>query len=370
MISMKERNGRLFSLDVLRGLDMSFIMGGEVVLICLSSLFPGLKSISEQMGHSQWDGFTFYDLIFPLFLFLAGVSFPFSMSKQLSVGKSKASISFKVLKRGLALVLLGMVYNGLLQFDFETLRYASVLGRIGLAWMFASLLYIHLRHKWLVLLSAAILLGYWTLLALVVAPDAPEGASSFSIDGCIVAYVDRLLLPGTLHNGIHDPEGLLSTLPAIVTALLGIFTGEFVRSTRVVNEYRKVLVMFGAAMLLLALGYLWDTVFPINKNLWSSSFVCCAGGWSLLLFALFYLVVDVIGWSKWAFPLRVIGMNSITIYLAQQFIDFSKPVNALFGGVLESLPADYYTLGWWCCYMLVCWGLLYFLYKKKVFLKV
>ena len=367
---MKEKNGRLLSLDVLRGFDMSFIMGGEVVLICLASLFPGLKFLGEQMGHSQWDGFTFYDLIFPLFLFLAGISFPFSMAKQLSLGKTKSAVSLKVLKRGLILVLLGVVYNGLLQFDFETLRYASVLGRIGLAWMFASLLYVWLQRKWLMLFSAVILLGYWALLALVVAPDAHDGASSFSIEGSIVGYVDRLLLPGVLHNEIHDPEGILSTLPAIVTAFLGMFTGEFVRSKRIANEYKKVLVMFGAAVALLAVGYLWDIVFPINKNLWSSSFVCCAGGWSLLLFALFYLVVDVVGWSKWVFPLSVIGMNSITIYLAQQFLDFSKPVNTLFGGVLNLLPEDYYALGWWCCYILVCWCLLYFLYRKKVFLKV
>lgn len=367
---MKEKNGRLFSLDVLRGFDMSFIMGGEVVLICLASLFPNLKFLGEQMGHSQWDGFTFYDLIFPLFLFLAGISFPFSMAKQLSLGKSKEKISLKVLKRGMLLVILGVIYNGLLQFDFETLRYASVLGRIGLAWMFASLLYIWLERRWLVLLSVVILLGYWALLALLVAPDAPAGASPFSMDGSIVGYVDRCLLPGTLHNGIHDPEGLLSTLPAIVTAMFGLFTGEFVRSKSMQNEYKRVAVMSGAAIVLLVAGYLWDIVFPINKNLWSCSFVCCAGGWSLLLFALFYLIVDVIGWRKWAFPFRVIGMNSITIYLAQQFVDFSTPVNALFGGVLKFLPEGFYALGWWCCYMLVCWALLYFLYNKKVFLKV
>lgn len=368
---MKEKKGRLLSLDVLRGFDMSFIMGGEVVLICLASLFPGLEFIGGQMQHSQWDGFTFYDLIFPLFLFLAGISFPFSMAKQLSNGKSKGRISLKVVKRGLILVLLGVVYNGLLQFDFETLRYASVLGRIGVAWMLASLLYIWLKRKWLlILLSAVLLLGYWALLALVVAPDAPAGASSFSVDGSIVGYVDRCMLPGALYNDIHDPEGLLSTLPAIVTALLGIFTGEFVRSKSIANEYKKVAVMLGASVALLLVAYLWNTVFPINKNLWSSSFVCCAGGWSLLLFAVFHLIVDVVGWSKWAFPFRVIGMNSITIYLARQFVDFSKPVDTLFGGLLELLPEDYYALGWWCCYMLVCWCLLYFLYRKKVFLKV
>lgn len=365
-----KKNGRLLSLDILRGFDMSFIMGGEVVLICLAGIFPGMKVLGEQMGHSVWDGFTFYDLIFPLFLFLSGISFPFSMAKQLSMGKSKGAISLKVLKRGFILVLLGVVYNGLLQFDFDTLRYASVLGRIGLAWMFASLLYIWLKRKWLVLFSAVVLLGYWALLAFVAAPDAPEGASSFSMEGCLVGYVDRCFLPGTLHNVIHDPEGILSTLPAIVTALLGIFTGDFVRSKSVSNEYKKVAAMFGVAIVLLVAGYLWDVLFPINKNLWSSSFVCCAGGWSLLLFAFFYLVIDVIGWNRLTFPLRVIGMNSITIYLAQQFLDFSKPVNTIFSGVINLLPQEYCTLGWWCCYMLVCWCFLYFLYRMKVFLKV
>lgn len=369
---MNNKNGRLLSLDALRGFDMSFIMGGELVLISLANMFPGtfMQCVGEQMGHSAWDGFTFYDLIFPLFLFLAGLSFPFSMAKQLSLGRTRTEISLKVVRRGLLLVLLGVVYNGLLQLDFDNLRYASVLGRIGLAWMFAALFYIWLERRLLVLLSAVILLGYWALLALAVAPDAPDGVSSLSMGGSFVGYVDRLLLPGALHDGVHDPEGLLSTLPAIVTALLGIFTGVFVRSQRVAGGYRKVAVMSVAAVVLLAVGYLWDIVLPINKNLWSSSFVCCAAGWSLLLFALFYLVIDVVGWHRWAFPLRVIGMNSITIYLAQQFLDFSKPVGTVFGGILGKLPEEWYALGYWCCYMLVCWGLLYFLYRKKVFLKV
>lgn len=367
---MKEKDKRLYSLDALRGFDMSFIMGGEVVLISLASLFPDLKFVGEQMGHSAWDGFTFYDLIFPLFLFLAGVSFPFSNAKQLSLGKSRIEISMRVVKRALILISLGILYNGLLQFDFENLRYASVLGRIGLAWMIASLLYVWLERRLLAVLSVVILLGYWALLALVAAPDAPAGASSLSIDGCIVGYVDRCLLPGVLHNGIHDPEGILSTLPAVVTALCGIFTGEFVRSSRVSGGCRKVGCMLLAALLLLAVGYAWDFVFPINKNLWSSSFVCCAAGWSLSLFAFFYLVVDVMGLRSLVFPLRVIGMNSITIYLAQQFLDFKKPVGTLFGGALKLLPADCQTLGYWCCYMLVCWVFLYFLYRTKVFLKV
>lgn len=368
---MKESNKRLMSLDALRGFDMFFIMGGEALVLSVAAMFPGAvaDTMAEQMGHKAWHGLAFYDIIFPLFLFLAGLSLPFSMAKQSSMGYSRWKMTRKFLRRGFMLVFLGVLYNGLLQFDFDNLRYASVLGRIGLAWMLASLSYLWLGKRWSAVLAVVILLGYWALLSLVPAPDAPAGASPFSMEGCLVGYVDRLLLPGVLHSGIHDPEGILSTLPAIVTALLGIFTGDYVRSSKC-SGYRKVAVMFAAAIGLLAVGYLWDILFPLNKNLWTSSFVCCAAGWSLALFALFYLVVDVLEWRRWSLFFRVIGVNSITIYLAQQFFDFYRPVNSFFGGLLSLLPGEFYAIGYWACYIIVCWLLLYFLYRQKIFLKV
>lgn len=366
-----KKGERLLSLDALRGFDMFFIMGGGSLLLAVASFLPAdcAAVFAEQLGHKEWHGLAFYDLIFPLFLFLAGVSFPFSLDKQLSAGKDRASVSLKCVRRGLMLVLLGVLYNGLLQLDFENLRYASVLGRIGSAWMIASLLYLWMGKRVAAFVSVALLLGYWALLALVTAPDAPAGASCFSMEGCVVGYVDRLLLPGRLHLGIHDPEGLLSTLPAVVTAMAGIFTGEYVRTSSS-SGYCKALSMAVAAVALLAVGYLWDNLFPVNKNLWTSSFVCCAAGWSLLLFALFYLVVDVLGWRCWTFFFRVIGMNSITIYLAQQFLDFYKPVETFFGGVLALLPESLYPSAYWLFYVLVCWIFLYILYRNKIFLKV
>lgn len=368
---MKEKNRRLLSLDALRGFDMFFIMGGGALLLSVSSFLPGNVSafIAEQMEHKEWHGFAFYDLIFPLFLFLAGVSLPFSLSKQLSLGKNKLNISLKFVRRAALLVFLGVLYNGLLNFDFENLRYASVLGRIGLAWAIAALIYLWAGRKVAVIVSVFILLGYWLLLALVKAPDALPEISNYSMEGSIAGYVDRLYLPGALHLGIHDPEGLLSTLPAVVTAMMGIFTGEYVRQNKV-NGYKKVGLMLLVSLLLLAAGYLWGMVFPINKNLWTSSFVLYAAGWSLLLFALFYLVIDVMGLKHWSFFFRVIGMNSITIYLLQQFFDFHKPVQTLFGGFLSLFPEQYYPSLYWCCYVLICWLLLYFLYRKSVFLKV
>ena len=367
---MKEKNRRLLSLDALRGFDMFFIMGGGALFLSVSSFFPENVSafIAEQMGHKEWHGFAFYDLIFPLFLFLAGLSLPFSLSKQLSLGKSRLNISLKIVRRAVLLVFLGVLYNGLLNFDFENLRYASVLGRIGLAWAIAALIYLWAGKRVSVVVSVVVLLGYWALLALVKAPDALPEVAVYSMEGSIVGYIDRLYLPGVLHLGVHDPEGLLSTLPAVVTAMAGIFTGDFVRQKRV-KEYSKVGIMLLTSLILLVLGYLWGLAFPINKNLWTSSFVVFAAGWSLLLFALFYLVIDVVGLKRWSFFFRVIGMNSITIYLLQQCFDFHKPVQTLFGGFLSLFPEQYYPSLYWCCYVLICWLLLYFLYRKSVFLK-
>lgn len=365
------KSERLMSLDTLRGFDMLFIMGGDAFFFALGSLLPGtiFEIWGKQMRHVQWNGFSFEDLIFPLFLFLAGVSFPFSLAKQRNAGKGNREVSLRILRRGLTLVLLGLIYNGLLQFNFEAMRYASVLGRIGLAWMFAALLYVWLKRKWCITVSVTILLGYWAALALITAPDAGD-ASGFSIEGNIAGYIDRTILPGYLHLGIHDPEGLLSTIPAIVTALFGMFTGDFIKSDSTLSGFAKCGMLGIAALILIATGLLWDNLIPINKNLWSSSFVCFAGGLSVALFAFFYMIVDVLKWRRWTFFFRVIGMNSITIYLAQEFIDFSKPTQAIFGGVFSLFPETWYTTVYWVGYMAICWLFLYILYKQKIFLKV
>ncbi|MGM9760610.1 MAG: acyltransferase family protein, partial [Parabacteroides sp.] len=215
----KPATRRLQSLDALRGFDMLFIMGGAAFFVALATLFPCsfFEAIAEQMEHVEWNGLQHHDTIFPLFLFIAGISFPFSLEKQRLQGKSEAAIYQKIIRRGITLVLLGCIYNGLLDFDFAHQRYASVLGRIGLAWMFAALLFVRCGVRARVATVAVLLVGYWLLLAFVPAPDG-GGADLFSMEGCLVGYVDRLLLPGRLHKVIHDPEGLLSTVPAIGTA--------------------------------------------------------------------------------------------------------------------------------------------------------
>ena len=363
---------RLQSLDALRGFDMLFIMGGGALLVALATMFPipFFQAIAEQTSHVEWNGCHMEDMIFPTFLFIAGISFPFSLEKQRLSGKSEGDILRKIVRRGLTLVFLGVVYNGLLDFDFSTQRYASVLGRIGLAWMCAALLFVYARTRTRAIVAVAILVGYWLLLRFVPAPDA-AGADSLTMEGCLVGYVDRLLLPGRLHLTIHDPEGLLSTLPAVVTAMLGMFTGEFIKWKKEgLGETRKVAVLATAGVGLVAVGLIWNLFFPINKQIWSSSFVCFVGGISTLLFALFYYVIDVKNHRRWTLFFRVIGMNSITIYLAQHFIRFSYTNQALFGGLSKLVPESAGPFVLAVGYIAVCWGFLYVLYKQRIFLKV
>ena len=365
-----DKKERLLSLDTLRGFDMLFIMGLAGLIIAICKLFPssGFAGwLSAQMGHVEWNGLAHHDTIFPLFLFIAGISFPFSFAKQQAAGKTSKHIYFKIIKRGIVLVLLGLVYNGIFRLDFENLRCASVLGRIGLAWMFAALLFINFKTKALGVIAAVILIGYWLLLWLI-----PGGPDTYSVENNFAGMVDRVILPGKLYvNNNFDPEGLFSTLPAIVTAMLGMFTGQFVRlSNKEVSENRKVIYLLIAACGFLVIGLLWNYVFPINKNLWSSSFVCVLAAYSLFLFAIFYYIIDVKGYRKWTFFFRVVGMNSITIYLAQRIINFSQISRFFFGGVAGKCPEVWASIINATGFIVVSWLFLYFLYKKNVFLKV
>ena len=225
-----KQSERLMSLDALRGFDMLFIMGFASLVVAVCGLWPSAvtDAAAASMSHVAWDGFAHHDTIFPLFLFIAGVSFPYSVAKQRAGGMSEGRIYAKIVRRGLTLVVLGMVYNGLFKLDFENLRIASVLGRIGLAWSIAAVLYLNFGVKTRAAIAVAVLAGYGALSALVAAPDA-AGAGPLTFEGNLAGYIDRQFLPGKLIYGSFDPEGLLSTVPAVVTAMLGMFTGEFVR---------------------------------------------------------------------------------------------------------------------------------------------
>jgi predicted acyltransferase len=368
----KPATRRLYSLDALSGFDMFWIIGGGGIFLGLASLtgWPVFQWWAEQLEHVKWHGFHFEDMIFPMFLFIAGISFPFSMVKRTEMNCSRKSIYKHVISRGLILVLLGIFYNNAVNFDFAHLRYGSVLGRIGLAWMFAAIIFMNTKLSFRIVWFCALLIGYWLLLLLFPAHDLGS-TDIFSREGNLASYIDRIIMPGKLYLGNHDPEGLFSTIPAISTALLGMFTGEFLLSNYLKDKsLRKVLYLIAAEILLIIIGKVWNIVFPINKNIWSSSFVCFVGGLSLLLFSIFYLVIDVWQYKKWAFFFVVIGMNPITIYLAERIINFRAATKFFFGGISAMFPETWAQLIDGIGLTAIAWVFLYILYKKKIFLKV
>ena len=362
---------RLLSLDALRGFDMLFIMGLAGLIVNIAALMPDCAVaawFAQQMRHVAWDGFAHHDTIFPLFLFIAGVSFPFSLQKQQDGGMSNSQIVAKILKRAAILILLGVLYNGFFKMQFETLRFPSVLGRIGTAWAIAALLTLYLKPKARAIICAIILVGY-SLLLTIPAPDAVD-VEVWSKGGNIAGYIDRILMPNhILWRNVMDPEGIVSHLPAIVTAMLGIFTGEYLLKGSHSGS-RKAATLAICAVVMLGAALLWNTIQPINKTLWTSAFVLAAGSYSLGMLALFYYIIDVRGYSRWCYFLKVVGVNSITIYLAQRFIKFGDISRYFFGGLASYLPEGYGAVLISIGYIAACWLLLYFLDRKGVYLKV
>lgn len=361
---------RLYSLDALRGFDMFWIIGADSFFHRLAKVTesPIINGIANQLTHPDWNGFHFYDLIFPLFLFMAGVSTPFSVQNRLNKGSSQKQILNHIIKRGMILVLFGIIYNNGLEIQpLSEIRFGSVLGRIGLAYMFANIIYLYANRKSQYLWFGGLLAGYWLLLKFTSAPGFPAG--DLTMEGNFASYIDRLIMPGRLYKGIHDPEGLFSTIPAIATGLQGIFAGILLRKQDFSGlDKTKWLTIAGTASLVLA--FLWNLDFPFNKNLWTSSFVLLTGGISLLLLALFYFIIDVKGYRKWAFFFRVIGMNSILIYMSGHFIDWRYTTNAFFQWAGQLAGETYSLVVMAICYLMVKWLVLYYLYKKNIFLKV
>lgn len=363
---------RLHSLDALRGFDMFWIMGADVFFRSLGSItgWPILQWWANQLEHVEWHGFHFYDIVFPLFLFIAGISFPYSLAKRRDMNESNKSIYRHIVKRGIILVILGILYNNGVSFDFSEMRYGSVLGHIGIAWMIAALIYMNTNRFYRIVWFWTLLVGYWILLFLFPAPDLGS-TDPYSLNGNLPGYLDRLFTPGTLYLGVFDPSAFFTVMPSVSTALLGMLTGEFVKSKELNNKLlHKFYYMVICAVSLMVIGKIWDIFFPINKMLWSSSFVCWTGGISLLLFAIFYLIIDVWNYKKWAFFFKIIGLNPITIYLAARIVNFDSASHFFFGGFTKYFPESWDRLiinglG----IIIIGWMFLYILYRKKIFLK-
>jgi predicted acyltransferase len=315
---------RLTSLDVFRGMAIAS-------MILVNN--PGSwQQVYPPLLHAPWHGFTPTDLIFPAFLFISGVAMAFSFAKYTHSPNfpPAAPVYVKILRRALILFGLGLFLNGstlvlktLLQghpLDFGTLRIMGVLQRISLAYLLGAIAILNLSRRRLGFLCLAILLGYWFALTQIPVPGYGPGDLSPKGAGTLVAYLDRLILtpPHILGDGSFEPEGLLSTLPSVVTTLLGFFIGDWLQKQPVTS--RTSLQMAGVAVMTMITGSLWGLVFPINKQLWTSSFVVLSAGWSLLLLAACYELVEVRQWRSWAFPFKVMGLNAIFVFVASGFL--------------------------------------------------
>ena len=358
---------RLLSIDALRGFDMFWIAGGDTLATAILKNIdsPQAKMMSEQFEHVDWAGFRFYDLIFPLFMFLVGCVIPFSLEKYRA---QPGAVYSRILRRTVLLFLLGLVCNGLLKFEFSSLRYAGVLQRIAICYGIGSLLYLHLGVRKLAITFGAILLGYWALFAFVPVPGGVAG--DYSKEGNLGGYVDRTVLPGRIPSqwyGFGDNEGLLSTIPAVGTVLLGCFAGLWLRSSR--TGWEKAGGLLGAGLLCLITGIIWGWKFPVIKNLWTSSFVLVAGGWSLVLLSVFYTVIDVLGYRRWAWFWAVIGVNAITIYIVPRFVDFDKMASFFLPGIAR-LSGNWGPAVLAAGALAAQWLFLYWLYRSKTFLRL
>ncbi len=360
-------HGRVASIDALRGFDMFWIVGGGAIFHSLHKVWDNsfTQTINTQMEHAAWEGFRFEDLIFPLFLFIIGLVIPFSISKRIERGDDRKQLYIHIFKRALVLYIIGMIYNGALSFNMDEMRWTGVLHRMAVCYLFASLIVMNTKWKGQAIWAASLLIGYWLASAFIPVPGF--GICNFTAQGCLSSWFDQHFLPGKLYYGFGDNEGLLSNIPAIATALLGVLAGHWLRCDKTGNK--KTINLLMAGVILIALGYGWGTFFPIIKNIWTSSFVLVAGGWSLILLAVFYWTIDVKGFHKWAFFFQVIGANAIFIYWSTEVINYQYTANYFLHGVLpmfgglEPLVLPIATLA-------VEWLLLLFMYKKKVFLKI
>jgi predicted acyltransferase len=393
----KPASRRLMSLDALRGFDMFWIVGGEELIHALYKGWPnGLTRLLDvQMDHQPWRGVHFYDLIFPLFVFIVGASIVFSLSRMIEQ-MGKAAALKRILVRSLILYCFGLLVYGGISEGIEHVRWMGVLQRIAICYLFTSVLFCALGVRGLGVACVSLLVGYWALTSLIpvrdfnlerqhlstlnLEPDSPETHQRFLATTSMVRgkfddglnlpqQIDFQYLPGHKWDGAYDPEGILSTLPAIGTCLLGVFAGLLLRNPNV-SDQKKVLYLLAAGALGVVLGFLWGLQFPVIKKIWTSSYVLVAAGYASLFLAAFYQMIEIWQWRKWCTPFVWVGMNPITIYLTFHLIKFPDLAKLVVGGPV------YQALGAWGDMVMavvvagMSLGLVRFLYNRKIFLRL
>jgi len=386
---------RVLSVDILRGLTIA-------LMIVVNDAGDG-RHYWWPLEHAEWNGWTLTDLVFPTFLFLVGCSIVFSMAGRLGRGADRPQLALHVIRRSAIIILLGWFLTLMPYFHLTTLRFYGVLVRIGLCYLCAGLLFIRVqRPRTLAVITAALLVGYWILMRFVPVPGAGIPTHQIPLldhDQNLVAWLDRHVVvftqhwfhTGRLYEKVRDPEGLLSTLPAVATALLGVLTGLYMRSAQAART--KAIGLFASGLALLVAGYLWSPWFPFNKKLWTSSYVLLCAGWALLALGALYWLLDVrqahlksklVAALIW--PWQVFGSNAIAAYTVsvifiKAMIDIhigttpsGKPLSVL-GWVYNNIFARNGSTaltshGFALAFTFLCFLPIWLLWRKRIFLKI
>jgi len=370
---------RVVSIDALRGLNMFCIMGLDGAMWGIAEMSHGKGAIVDAVGsflgdqftHEYWEGLRFYDFIFPLFIFVTGVSIVLSLPRLVErEGKAKAHL--RVLRRALLLYVMGVVAYGGISQHWADVRLLGVLQRIALCYLFTSVMFLNFNLRGLIAAIVGLLVGYWALMTFIPVPGI--GAGSFAPDANLANWIDYHYLPGRLWDVTRDPEGMLSTLPAVATCLFGVLAGLLLRDSRA-SAQQKTLCLLAAGCILVAAGYLWALQFPIIKAIWTSSFVLVTAGYSAILLAVMHQIIDVWGWRRWATIFVWIGANAITLYFLNDILNFQAAAARLVGGDFASMldRVVAHGTGFFVTNVLVMMfaiALAGFMYRRKIFLRV
>jgi predicted acyltransferase len=392
---------RLMSLDALRGFDMFWILGADAIMRGLRGMSDSrlADKLATQLEHAKWEGFRFNDLIFPLFVFIVGVSVVFSLSRLIE-REGRAAAVKRIVRRSVLLFALGLFSSGGFANTWPNMRLMGVLNQIALGYLFTGILFCFLRPRGLVAACVLVLGGYWAMMTFVPFPDVrptPDTvfigkengftniaqlnlSSTNLIHGTFIKgvnlanYVDQKFLPGRKYDGTWDPEGLLGTLGVVGSCLLGVLAGLLLKNPTITDR-RKVALLVGLGVAGVALGWLWGLQFPVIKKIWTSSYVLVAGGYSAILLGVFYLIVDVWKRQTWCQPFVWIGMNAITVYVGGGLIGFRGIATKLAGGGIQHFLNTQVTRGLGDMLisligLLLAIGFCHFLYKRKIFLRL
>jgi predicted acyltransferase len=366
---------RLVSLDVFRGITIA-----GMVLVNN----PGTwEHIYWPLQHAQWHGWTPTDLVFPFFLFIVGVAIALAFGSRVESGRSTRDLYLKVIKRTLIIFAIGLFLNGFPYFDLSVLRIPGVLQRIAVCYFFASVIFLNTKIRTQVAITIALLLIYWVLLKLIAAPGFAAG--DLSKEGSLPSFIDRIVFGKHVwaQAKVYDPEGLLSTIPAVATTLIGVLTGHWLRIKK--SPYEKVAGLFVGGAICVAVGWAWNSFFPINKALWTSSYVLFTGGLALQFLALCYWVIDIKGYRRWAKPFEIFGVNAIALYVGAGIMAELLGVIKVTGADGTKVPLGFWiydnlftslaspvnaSLAYAIAFVLVWLGLMWILYRRKIFIKV